>query len=579
MNNFLEQIAPSSVKIQSNYLQINKKFARVFFVLNYPKYLSTAWLAPVINLDIISDISMTIYPADIGAILKNLEKTVARVQSQISVEQEKGKVRSPLLEAAHENIEELRDTLQQGTEKMFKTGLYITIYANSLKELDNKSEQAKKIFESNLVHVKPAMFQMDAGFKTTSPLLLDKLLIHNSLNTKPLSAAFPFVSSDVTSDQGILYGINRHNNSLILFDRFKLENSNSCIFATSGAGKSYLCKLEILRSLMLGTDIIVIDPENEYQHLAETVGGSFIQISLNSPHHINPFDLPKPKEDQRPEDILRANISALVGLMRLMLGELTPTQDAILDTALTETYALKDITSAESWLNKEMPTLSDFQTILHGTEGAEDLATRLKKYTEGTFSGFLNQATNITSSKQLTVFSIRDMEDELRPIAMYLILNYIWSLIRSKTKKRILLIDEAWWMMKHPDGAAFMFSMVKRARKYYLGVTTITQDVGDFLKSPHGKPIITNSALRLLMKQSPAAIDELQKIFHLTEEEKYLLLECNVGEGIFFAGAKHAAIKVVASYSEDQIITSDPAQLIEIEKAKEELAKENEQAN
>jgi len=576
MANFLEQITPASFKTASNYLQINQKFCRTLFVFEYPAYLHAGWLEPIVNLDINSDIALFIYPEETGVILKNLQKQVARVQSQISTEAEKGKVRDPQLEAAIQNMEGLRDKLQTGIERMFKFGLYVTVYADSLEELDKKCDRIKQIFESRLVFAKPALFQMDAGFKTTSPLLIDKLLIHNSLNTEPLSSAFPFISSDLTSDTGILYGINRHNNSLILFDRFSLENANFTVFATSGAGKSYLCKLEILRSLMLGTDVIIIDPENEYQYLAETVNGAFIKISLSSPNHINPFDLPQPREDEKPEDVFRNNIASLIGLLRIMLGELTPEQDALIDIALAQTYALKDITPESSWQGKETPTMSDLQVILDGMENAENLAIRLQKYTKGTFAGFINQPTNISTNKQLVVFNIRDMEDELRPIAMYLILHYIWNLVRSQLKKRLLIVDEAWWMMKHPDGASFMFGIVKRARKYYLGVTTITQDITDFLNSPYGKPIITNSALRLLLKQSPAAIDELQKTFYLTDEEKYLLLEGNVGEGIFFAGPKHAAIKVVASYAEDQIITSDPAQLLEIEKAKEELAQEQE---
>ena len=582
-NNFIEQIAPASLKLENNYMLIGKKLARTFFAFEYPAYLHAGWLSQIINLDANSDISLFIYPTETGTTLKNLQKQVARVQSQISTDSQTGKVRDPLLDAALQNMESLRDKLQTGIERMFKFGLYITVYANDLKQLDKKSDQIKKLLDARLVQAKPAIFQMQQGFRTTTPLLLDKLVIHNSMNTEPLSSSFPFISSDVTSDKGILYGINRHNNSLILFDRFSLENSNFCIFATSGAGKSYLVKLETLRSLMMGTEVIIIDPENEYKYLAETTDGAFVKISLSSPNHINPFDLPNPGEDDRPEDIFRNNISSLIGLLRLMLGEkteqgpkLTPEQDAILDNALTQTYALKDIRPEGPWQNKQMPTLSDFQVILEGTQGADDLTTRLQKYTQGTFAGFLNKQTSIKTNKQLTVFNIRDMEEELRPIAMYLILNYVWNLVRQNRKKRLLIVDEAWWMMKYPEGANFLFGLVKRARKYYLGVTTITQDVTDFLNSPQGKPIITNSALRLLLKQSPAAINELQETFHLTDEEKYLLLESNVGEGIFFAGPKHAAIKVVASYSEDQIITSDPAQLLEIEKAKQELAEQEE---
>ena len=571
-------ISPSSFKVSGNHVQINSKLAKTLFVFTYPRFLHANWFSSIINLDIEQDISFFIHPAQTHTILKNLRKSVARVQSQISTESEKGKVRDPILETAHRDMEELRDKLQQGTERFFKLGLYLTVYGNTEQELDKLCSQLSALLESRLVYAKPALFQMQKGFKATKPLGNDYLLVHTSMNSEPLSTLFPFISSDLTSNSGILYGINRHNISLILFDRFSLENANMTIFAKAGAGKSYFAKLDILRSMMLGTDVIIIDPENEYKHLAQTVDGSFIKIALTSPHHINPFDLPKVGEDENTEQIFRANVISLIGLLRIMIGEktefgpkLTPEQDAILDKAIVETYALRDITPNSDFTGKTVPTLSDLERILQGMEGGKDLAIRLAKYTQGTFSGFLNQQTNINLEKQLTVFNIRDMEDELRPVAMYLIIHHIWNVVRSKLKKRILMIDEAWWMMQHADAASFLFGIAKRARKYYLGVTTITQDIEDFLNSPYGKPIVTNSSLQLLLKQSPAAVDALQKTFYLTDEEKFLLLESAIGEGLFFAGTKHVAIKVVASYTEDQVITSDPEQLLEIEKAKQEL--------
>jgi len=392
------------------------------------------------------------------------------------------------------------------------------------------------------------------------------------MNSSPIASSFPFVSSELTSDDGILYGINRHNNSLVLFDRFSLQNANAVVFATSGAGKSYAIKLEVLRSLMLGTDVIIIDPENEYQHLSEAVSGSYINISLNSESKLNPFDLPRGiGGDSKAEDILRSAVITLKGLIRLMIGEITNVEDSVLDRALIETYAKKDITAASDLSNIEPPLMSDLEDILLSMDGGEDMALRIKKYTEGTFSGLFNNPTNIQVNNQLIIFCIRDLEDELRPIAMYTIMNYIWNIIRSELKKRILVVDEAWIMMRHEDSAKFMFALVKRCRKYYLGVTTITQDVNDFLTSQFGKAIVTNSSMQLLLKQSPSAVKLIQETFMLTEGEKYLLLESGLGEGIFFAGAKHAAIKIQASYAEHQIITSDPRQLLEIEEAKKEF--------
>lgn len=564
-------IAPSALEINSNHVKLGEKLCRTIFVFSYPRFVSTGWLAPVINLDKIFDISIFVHPISTSDILKKLQKKVAEVQSQINERLEKGLVRDPMLDTAYQDLERLRDELQQATEKIFDTGLYITIYADTIEELNKTETEIRSILESKLVYTKPALFEQKEGLETVFPFATDKLMVNTKLNTSPLSSIFPFISFDLTSNKGILYGINRHNNSLVLFDRFSLENYNSVLFAKAGAGKSYLMKLEILRSLMLGTEVIVIDPEKEYEHLAEAAGGSHFNISLTSGHHINPFDLPPPREDESPADVLRNNIINLIGLFRIMLGGITPEEDAILDKAITETYASRDITSDSDFKKATMPIISDLELILASMSGGEKLAERLKKFTSGTWSGFLNQPTNIEMNKKMTVFSIRDMEDELRPVATYLIIHHIWNEVRREIKKRLLVVDEAWWLMKQEDGASFLFGIAKRARKYYLGLATITQDVGDFMNSPYGKAIITNSSIQILLKQSPATIETLQEVFKLTEEEKFLLLESDVGEGIFFAGLKHAAIKVIASYTEDQIITTDPAQILEIKKAKEDL--------
>ena len=570
----IDLISPAGLKIGSNELQIEEKYCRTIFIFTYPRVLATGWFSPIITLDREMNISMFIHPAETGLVLKNVEKKTAQVSSQITLQQEKGKVRDPVLETALKDIEELRDRLQQGTERLFKFGLYITFFADSPEKLNEIENEIRALLETKMVYAKPAVFQQEQGFISTLPLEEDKLLIHNSFNTTPLSLSFPFISSDLSDNKGVLYGINRHNNSLILFDRFSLENPNFCLFGVSGGGKSYFVKLEVLRSLMQGTEVIIIDPEKEYKYLAETVGGSFIDISLSSPHHLNPFDLPLVGQDENPADAFRSNIINLVGLFRIMLGGLTPEEDAIMDKAIAETYASRDITAESDFSKITPPLMSDLYTVLKSIIGGEKLAIRLEKYVSGSYAGFFNQPTNVQLKKKLVVFSIRDLEEELRPLAMFVILRYVWNIIRSELKKRILVVDEAWWMMRYEDGASFLFGIAKRARKYYLGLTTITQDIADFMKSKYGKPIVTNSSLQLLMKQSPATIEVVKETFNLTEQEKYMLLESSVGEGIFFAGLKHVAIKVVASYTEDQIITTDPAQLLAIEKAKEELARE-----
>ena len=566
-----DAIAPAALKINPSSFQLGEKFTRTLYVYAYPRFLATSWFSPIINLDKVFDIAVYVHPVDTSIILRDLRKKVAEVQSQISLREEKGLVRDPVLDTAYQDLEALRDKLQQATEKLFSVGLYITVYADSEKELNETESEIRSILEAKLIYAKPALFQQQEGFTSTLPLLLDRLEVHTYMNSSPLSSVFPFVSFDLTSNRGILYGINRHNNSLILFDRFTLENYNTVIFGKAGGGKSYLTKLEILRSLMFDASVIVIDPEREYEYLAETVGGRYFNISVNSSHHLNPFDLPIPREDESVADVLRSNIINLIGLFRIMLGGLTPEEDAIMDRAITETYAAKDITPDADLSRVSPPLLSDLHLVLSNIRGGDSIATRLYKYVEGSSSGFMNQPTNINIDKNMVVFSLRDMEDELRPIGMYIVTHYIWNVVRSELKKRILIVDEAWWMMKYEDGASFLFGIVKRARKYFLGVTTITQDIGDFMNSPYGKPLITNSSIQILLKQSPATIDIMQEVFNLTDEEKFMLLESDIGEGIFFAGLKHVAIKIIASYTEDQIITSDPQQLLAIRKAKEEI--------
>ena len=543
------------------------RFAVSMFIFSYPRYLTSAWLAPVINMGVPMDIALFCHPVDTSLVLKQLRRKVTEVQSELMERSEKGLVRDPSLETAFGDLESLRDALQTAQERMFKVGVYLNIYGETQEELLRIKTELRSILESRLIYLKPALYRQREGFNSTLPYGKDILQSHTTMNTGPLSSLFPFLSFDLSSNSGILYGINRHNNSLILFDRFSLENANEVIFAKSGSGKSYAVKLEILRSLMTGTDVIVLDPENEYKPLCDAAGGSFFDISLGSESHINPFDLPLPREDERPDDVLRSNVINLVGLMRLMLGGLTPEEDSIMDRAIAETYAAKDITvtsDPKNW-QSNIPLMQDLEEVLLTMEGAESLVRRLQKFTKGTYSNFFNQHSNISLTTSLVSFGIRNMEEGLRPLAMYIIMRYIWNVVRSQLKKRILVVDEAWWIMQSEDGASFLYGIAKRSRKYYLGVTTVTQDVGDFMRSEYGRPIITNSSLQLLLKQSPATVDVVQKAFNLTEVEKQLLLETEQGEGIFFAGQKHVAIKVMASPTEHQIVTKSPKELLERE--------------
>lgn len=577
MLTILDLVAPAYMEVDPKYLRLGNKYLKTIFVVGYPRYLTVGWFSPIINMSVPLDIGMYFYPLEISGVLEQMQRKVGILQAQLSEDAEKGAPRDPVREVAYRDLEQLRDDITQGKEKFFQFALYVTIYANDLKEIEQITSDVEQVFATKLIITKPVFYQSEQGFNSTMPVGNDELLISFNMNSSPIAASFPFMSADLSSDKGILYGINRHNNSLILFDRFSMPNANMVVFATSGAGKSYFVKLEVLRSLMMGTDIIVIDPEMEYRDLCDAVGGTYINVSLSSRSKINPFDLPRPTgESTSTEDILRSAVITLKGLLRLMLGNLTHEEDALLDRAVLESYAKKDINGKSDLNNIEPPTMLDLESVLDGMVGGEGLKQRLSKYTSGTFAGLFTSLTNVNMGNQLVVFSVRDLEDELRPIGIYTIVNYIWNVVRSERKKRILAIDEAWWLMANEDSAKFVHALVKRCRKYYLGITTISQDVNDFLLSPYGRSVVTNSSMQLLLKQSTAAIENVQKTFMLTEGEKYLLLESGVGEGIFFADKNHAAIKVIASATEDQLVTTNPEQLLQkaAQKGAEEVVEE-----
>ena len=561
----LDLIAPAGMEIHTTELLLNDQYARTLYVYNWPNYIFPNWLSQIINFDAQMDVTHFIYPTSNKVIMKMLRKKVAEMRSSIRILEQRGIVRDPSLEAALQDAEELRDLLARGREKLYQFGMYITIYADDEDKLKKLQTDIESLLGGRLVLSKPAFLQMEHGWMSTVPLCIDELEINRNMNTSPLATSFPFSSSDLTDDHGILYGINRHNDSLVIFDRFDLPNANATVFATSGAGKSFAVKLEILRAMMFGADIFVIDPENEYVDLCKTVGGTFIPLSLQSSYRINPFDLPKAVrgEEAQTGETLRAAIINLHGLFKIMLGTLTPAEDGILDKAIVDTYALKGISfTAENLGTVEPPTMHELVDVLMTTDGGENMAKTLQKYTDGSYAGLFDQQTNVEVENQMVVFQIRDLEEQLRPIAMYIVLNFLWNRVRAELKRRFLVVDEAWNLMQYDDSARFLYGLIKRARKYYLGVTTITQDVEDFVNSPFGKPIITNASLQILLKQSPTAVDNLQKLFYLTDGEKYLLLNSDVGQGLFFAGNKHVAIQIVASPQEERIITTNPEEVL-----------------
>jgi conjugal transfer ATP-binding protein TraC len=574
-------IAPSSLKYENAFFHLGTRYARTFYVYGYPRQIYTGWLSSMVNLDEVMDLSMFIYPVESQVVMENLRKKVTQLEAGIQIDNEKGRVRDPGKQAAIQDAEEMRDKLQVGEERFFRFGLYFTVYAESMDELEFVTHKIESILGQQLVYSKPATSQQEQGFNSTVPQFMDQLQIRRNMNTGAISTSFPFTSADLSQDNGILYGINMHNSGLVIFDRFSLENSNSVVFAKSGAGKSFAVKLEALRSLMFGTEIFIIDPENEYQRMAEAVGGAYVRLSLNSNTRINPFDLPQVVDTEEADNALRSNLITLHGLLRLMMGgaqtqmmggaaaampALSPVEEADLDAALIETYAKAGITNDPLTHTAQSPTISDlYDTLLHMGGTGPQLAQRLRKYTTGTFAGIFSQQSNININNPLVVFNVRDLEDELRPVAMYIVLNYIWNRTKADQKKRILIVDEAWQLMKYEDSANFLFSLAKRARKYNLGLTTISQDVEDFMGSRMGRAIVANASMQLLLKQSPSAVAVLSEVFHLTSEEAKRLSQFPVGQGLFFAGQNHVHIQIAASPTETGLITTNPQQVQQIE--------------
>jgi type IV secretory pathway VirB4 component len=576
-------IAPSSVEFSSSYFQIGTRFARTFYVYGYPRQVYTGWLSGMVNMDEVMDISMYVYPVESQVVLENLRKKVTQLEAGIQIDTEKGKVRDPGKQAAITDAEEIRDKLQVGEERFFRFGLYFTIYAGSKEELEFVSHKVETMLGEQLVYSKPATAQQEQGLNSTVPQLTDQLQIRRNMSTGALSTSFPFTSADLSQENGILYGVNMHNSGLVIFDRFSLENGNSVVFAKSGAGKSFTVKLEALRSMMFGTEIIIIDPENEYQRLCDAVGGAYVRLSLNSITRVNPFDLPNVIDTDESDNALRSNLITLHGLLRLMMGGaqaqmvnggavtlpvLTPSEEADLDASLIDTYAKAGITVDPLTHGGTPPTINDlYDTLLHMGGSGPQLAQRLRKYTSGTFAGIFSQQSNININNQMVVFNVRDLEDELRPVAMYIILNYIWNKTKVDKKRRILIVDEAWQLMKYEDSASFIYSVAKRARKYNLGITTITQDVEDFMGSRMGRAIVANASMQFLLKQSPSAVDMLSDVFKLTSEEKKRLSQFPVGQGLFFAGQNHVHIQVIASQTETTLITTNPQEVRRLESA------------
>ncbi|OGE70805.1 hypothetical protein A2617_01840 [Candidatus Daviesbacteria bacterium RIFOXYD1_FULL_41_10] len=562
MNNIQDTIAPESLELDFNHLRLNQTLNRTFFVSGYPRFVEPNWLEPLIDFEHSLRISMFIYPSKSAGVLEDLKRKIAEMEATIQTDTERGREVDPSVLASLEDAQELQAQLVRGAERFFEYSLYVTVPAGTPGELNNISQLVSSTLGSISITARPATLEMNDGFTSTIPLGEDPLYLVHNMDTTSLATTFPFTTSELTSPTGVVYGINEHNDSLIIFDRFSQENANSVILATSGAGKSYFVKLEALRSLMLGAEVIIVDPEREYVNLATAIGGDYINFSTSSPVKINPFDLPKMETSE--EDELGRKILSLTGFLKLVLGDLTQNEAALLDRALNTTYRQKGIVAGKPYDKIEPPLMEDLYKVLLGMEDAtsQGLAARLERFIKGSLAGIFSSRSNIEIKNQLTVFSVRDLPDALRPLAIYLILDYIWTKIRHTQKKRILIVDEAWYLMKYPDSASFLVEMVKRARKYFLGVTTISQDIEDFWGANHGKEIIANSSMQVLFKQAPISIEKIGETFNLSQGEKRLLLSAGVGRGLFFAGNIHIAMRVVASDEEHKLITTNPTEIL-----------------
>jgi len=571
MLNVRDIIAPSAIEVDFNNLKIGNMYYRTIFVSGYPRFVGANWLSPIINFEHTLLMSMFYYPVKSKVILDDLRRKITELEATTMTNQEKGKITDPVVQAALEDANALQEQLVKGVEKYFQFSFYITIPASSLEELDNITSKLESTLASLLLISKVASLQMEQAFQSSIPDGMDKLLITRNMDTTSLATTFPFTSSDLTMEEGIMYGINKHNGSLVIFDRFSMENANSVVFAKSGAGKSYYVKLEALRLLVFGAEVMIIDPEEEYRPLCEVVGGNYISFSANSSHKINPFDLSGIAVEG--ENELGQKLISLITLLKLMVGGLNPTEEAILDRALIETYRIKGITTdPETQATKEPPVMEDLYKVLLGADEpeAKGLAERLERFIKGSMAGIFDSQSNINLNSKMTVFSTKNLEEALRPIAFYMILDFVWTTIRRELKKRILIVEEAWYLLQNPDSARFIYGIAKRARKYYLGLTTISQDVDDFLTSEYGKAIVTNSSIQMLLKQHPAAIDKVVDTFYLSEGEKRFLLSAAIGEGLFFAGSNHVAIRVMASEDENKLITTNPEEILRLRKEREE---------
>lgn len=573
--NFGEQdqidiISYSGLEEQSTYLQIGEKYVRTLFISGYPFVATTGWLNMLVNFNHNIDISYHIEQVNPVLALPKLNRKITELESRKRSMLKDGKMIGSELTDPLESAIELRDKIQRGQEKLFQVSIYMGITADSLEELNKTTTILETVMATKLFYIKTATFQQIEGLQSILPRAENKLEQKRNLDSSSASLTFPFISSELVQESGMLYGINKSNNSLVIVDRFCLNNANSIIFAQSGSGKSYTAKVEILRQLMQGTKVIVIDPEREYKQLTNSVNGTYIKLSSKSKEKINPFDFSTSVIDG--ENNLTEHIQDLTEIVSLMVGSLSSEERAVVDKAIVQTYKdfgytlrannskTKKSNMRRKQKEKSYPLLKDFYNTLKDMK-QKDLCDRLERFVKGSLSTVFDSKTNIELTNRLIVFDIKDLPESLRQIMMLTVANFVQNQVKSNPQKRILLIDEGWMLLQHDESARFVSGLVRRARKYYLGVTLISQQANDFLFSEYGRAIASQSSLRILMRQDTTTIKKVADEFKLSEYEEHFLLTCDRGEALIIADQNHVAVKVVASEKEHPLLTTDPKEI------------------
>ena len=555
----LDLITYSGLEEFQNQLEIDDRYVKTLFVSGYPYTASSGWLNHLINFNYNVDIAYHIEPIDPTLALPKLNRKITELISTKRAMERAGKIITSELTDPLDSALALRDKIQRGQENLFQVSLYITLSADSMVELNKTIKLLETVLATRLFYTKSAIFQQIEGLQSVLPRCDNQLAQKRNLDSSSAALTFPFISSELVHESGVLYGINRSNSSLVILDRFALPNANSILFAQSGSGKSYTAKVEILRHLMQGTKVIVIDPEREYKRLAESVNGTYIKLSVHSREKINPFDLEVNAFAEA--DSFADHVQSLTEIISLMAESLSAEEKSVVDKAILKTYHQAGWTQKNSTKKKtrSYPRLFDLYTTLRGMKQIK-LCRRLEKYTTGSLANVFDTQTNIELDNRLVVFDTKDLPESLRQIMHLVIAQFVQNQVKSDPCKRILVIDEAWLMLEHEESARFIAGLVRRARKYYLGVSIISQQANDFLGNAYGQAIASQSSLRILMRQDTTTIKRVALEFHLSEFEQRFLLTCERGEALIIADQHHVAVKITASESEHPLITTDPSE-------------------